>query len=596
MRVPVEMLRKFSLAFLLAGVGVTALQAQTSNRVWYALFGGSPTPSGDISVQSVVTDTSAAPVAAGTAGTFIAQTNFTAFNSPYDVVVDPAMGKVYVLDNNLQNGTPEYIYAFTLVGTPAQIAASAQVVFTMPVPAADVTAGTHPRISGLALDPVNHFLYFNQLDVTTSTNSYIGRLDLASSSRSDLYSSVSGSPAWSAFYVGQVPGLGQISLGGTNFYLGAFNPYTGNAGVYVAPISGGGTFSEVTGVSTNNVNFTNGLVAGVASDFADHLVYYLVESASFNNTGENAVWVYNTLSHSNTKITSGYKGFPNNLAVDVANGRYYFTVGQDSTGTTPKTNYLAVYGGNLGSLNSPTLLYQPGLNGQDIAGNLNAGNVVMQGIFVEDAPTLAGLSGAFYLAGGGAMTLTPGLVTGDISSTALVGATVAITSGAFSGDGGTLTAVTTGTGIAAAYNAVTETLTLSGSDTLANYQSVLRSVAFNSTNPDPTNGKRNPTRTISWAITDGGLASSPAASTLTLLTTPAPALSRMSVVNSSSGWVLLFTGTAGQNYVVQSAPALPGPWTDLSPVLTANSAGLIAYSDPAFPSGSARFYRVRTSQ
>jgi len=58
----------------------------------------------------------------------------------------------------------------------------------MPVPAADVTANLYPLISGLALDPINHLLYFNQIDLTTGTNSYIGRLDLATSSKSNTNS------------------------------------------------------------------------------------------------------------------------------------------------------------------------------------------------------------------------------------------------------------------------------------------------------------------------------------------------------------------------------------------------------------------------
>lgn len=589
-----------SLFFGLVGGTITSLRGQTSNRVWFVACNGQPTPSSDVSVQSVVTDGSANTLPGGTAAYFVSQTNFTSFNSPYDVAVDPAMGKAYVLDNNAQNSAPEYIYSFNLAGTPAQIAASATVLYTMPVPAADVTANVYPLIAGLALDPVNHLLYFNQVDFTTGTNSCIGRLDLATSIKSDLYSANNGNPLLHAYNVGQIPGQGPISLDTTNIYLGAINGRTGNSGVYVAPRDGGGAFAEIVGVSTNDVTFTNGLVSGVGSDPADHFIYYLTYNAgdingSFN-LGQNAVWVYNTAAHTQTKIASGYPGYPDNLAVDPANGRYYFTLGPDGTRYPPATNYQAIYTSNLGTTYVPTLLYTPALSGLDNAGGLDAGYVALPGIYVEDAPALGSLSTTIYLAGGAAVTLSPGLVTSDPSSTALMGATVTINGGIFANDGDTLAAVTNGTAITATYNASTETLTLSGNDTLANYQQVLRTVGLSSSNPDPTHGGIYPTRSITWSVTDGVLASPAATSLVTLLTAPAPATNRISFVVTAGGLILLYTGAASQNYVVQSAASLSGTWTDLSPVLTANAAGLIAYNGLSLPRFGNRFYRVRTAQ
>src|SRR5262249_44388116 len=70
-------------------------------------------------------------------------------------------------------------------------------------------------------------------------------------------------------------------------------------------------------------------------------------------------------------------------------------------------------------------------------------------------------------------------------------------------DGDVLTANVSGTGIAASYDAATETLTLSGTDTLAHYQSVLDAVTFDSTSGNPTNSGSNPTRTVTWTLDDG---------------------------------------------------------------------------------------------
>ena len=73
----------------------------------------------------------------------------------------------------------------------------------------------------------------------------------------------------------------------------------------------------------------------------------------------------------------------------------------------------------------------------------------------------------------------------DPDSQDLVGATVSITGGTFLGDDDLLATDTTGTNITANYDSTTETLTLSGSDTLAHYQTVLDRVTFETTGGRP---------------------------------------------------------------------------------------------------------------
>src|SRR5262249_59020829 len=78
-------------------------------------------------------------------------------------------------------------------------------------------------------------------------------------------------------------------------------------------------------------------------------------------------------------------------------------------------------------------------------------------------------------------------VVADPDNLNLANATVKIVGGTFAADGDVLAATTAGTTITASYNSATETLVLSGSDTLAHYQSVLDSLTFNSTSENPTN-------------------------------------------------------------------------------------------------------------
>jgi hypothetical protein len=123
---------------------------------------------------------------------------------------------------------------------------------------------------------------------------------------------------------------------------------------------------------------------------------------------------------------------------------------------------------------------------------------------VNDAPTLANVaSAASFRAHGSAVTLSSGINVADPDNTMLAGATVKIAAGTFAGDGDVLTANTGSTSISALYDAATETLTLSGADTLAHYQQVLASATFESTAANPTNSGLNPTRTIEWQLNDG---------------------------------------------------------------------------------------------
>jgi len=82
-----------------------------------------------------------------------------------------------------------------------------------------------------------------------------------------------------------------------------------------------------------------------------------------------------------------------------------------------------------------------------------------------------------------------------------------------------LAANITGTSITASYDAPTETLTLSGTDTLAHYAQVLDLVTFNSLGGNPTNFGANRTRTVTWTVNDGSSSnnlSTPATTTITV--------------------------------------------------------------------------------
>jgi hypothetical protein len=139
-------------------------------------------------------------------------------------------------------------------------------------------------------------------------------------------------------------------------------------------------------------------------------------------------------------------------------------------------------------------------------------------ISVPPGPLLGNVAAsASYTATASATTLSPSTTVSDPQSAKLVSGTVSITGGKLSGD--TLAAATSGTSITASYNASTEVLSLTGSDTLAHYQQVLDSVTYTSSNQNPTNSGADPTRTISWAVNDGTLNSAAQTTTLNIAAT-----------------------------------------------------------------------------
>lgn len=533
----------------------TLLHAQTvSNRVWFAVWNGAPNPGSDVAVQSLSTGGAATAVATGSAVNFISQTNFPALNSPYDVAVDPVKGKVYVLDNNVQGNAPEYIYSFNLTNSPAQIAASAQIIYTVPVPAADANAGVYPLISGLALDPVNHMLYFNQLDVTTGTNSYIGRLNLAGSS-----------PVLQMLYAGQIPGQGALAIDQTNLYLSAINGLNGNNGIYAAPLSGSGTFTELVTLSAGNVNFPNGLVSGVASVPQNNLIYYLTFNAGVLNNNyslaQNALWSYNTVTHANAKIASGYKGYPDNIAIDAGNNQYYFTLGRDATGNAAPTNYQAIYTGALGSTSAPTLFYTPALSGQDVAGQANAGNVTLQGIYIQDI----------------APTNPPPVAVADFVNAAK-NQTLNLPVNTL------LTNDSDPDNFALSVTGVSSTSTNGGSVALSNGFVIYKPVT-NFTGRDR----------FTYTLTDGPGAQAQGTVTVNVLSVTPPATHQLAIAVAPAGALLIFSGSSGQNYIVQYANVLTGPWYNLSPAVTANSSGFVEFNDLKPFASAMKFYRVSSA-
>ena len=153
-----------------------------------------------------------------------------------------------------------------------------------------------------------------------------------------------------------------------------------------------------------------------------------------------------------------------------------------------------------------------------------------------------------YAVGGPPVPVDPSLTVSDDQSATLDSVTIALAAGASAGDA--LTATTTGTAITASYSA--GTLTLSGSDSLADYQTALRSVSFSGT--DTASG----TRTVIWTANDG---SSSASAESTIAYTTAPGTPVGAAAQAGDGQAAITFGapaddggTPISSYTVTSSP------------------------------------------
>ena len=178
---------------------------------------------------------------------------------------------------------------------------------------------------------------------------------------------------------------------------------------------------------------------------------------------------------------------------------------------------------------------------------------------VHVAPTVTSSGTVSYTAGGPAAVLDAGLTLADPDSgNNLTGATIYLGEGSITGD--TLN-FTNQNGISGSYSS--GTLTLSGTATVAEYQTALESITytFTPTSGDPTDGGSDDIRAISWRVTDGVASSNFGSSTLDVAADVAPAVSSLSGSSTSgadfaSGYTATFTLDGSKDVTVAGGTTL----------------------------------------
>ncbi|MDP2678795.1 MAG: DUF4347 domain-containing protein, partial [Rhodoferax sp.] len=182
------------------------------------------------------------------------------------------------------------------------------------------------------------------------------------------------------------------------------------------------------------------------------------------------------------------------------------------------------------------------LNGGATAVAASSNSIGTSITVVNDKPTLSASATLSYQEGDAAAPLDANLTLGDTDDTQLAGATVTLTS-VVAGD---VLEFADQNGITGSYNASTGVLTLSGTATLAHYQTALRSVSFRSTSEDPSVGGTRTTRDVQWVVTDVSGADS-------IVTLVASYLTDTSHTLSSNGTdPYIITTDLGQNWTFEA--------------------------------------------
>ena len=191
-----------------------------------------------------------------------------------------------------------------------------------------------------------------------------------------------------------------------------------------------------------------------------------------------------------------------------------------------------------------------------VSDGTSASNVLTRSIAVtpvNDAPVLTTSSGTVtYAKGSPATAIDPALTVSDVDNTTLAGATIQITGNYQNGQD--VLSFTDTADITATWNAATGTLTLTGADTVANYQAALRSVAYHNTGT----GAVNLVRTISFIANDGGAAnnlSAPATRTVTV-TNVAPVVDLNGPGEAGNNFATTFVVSVGPTLIADSDATL----------------------------------------
>ena len=310
---------------------------------------------------------------------------------------------------------------------------------------------------------------------------------------------------------------------GRLFYTELLSGGVNANGIFRLDLASPNTTTQLVSQAQFPDNGSAGYIYDVAVDPTTDLVYFLTESNAPSpdagyNASQNALWYISENASSGTAVKVTFVGavgatfYPVDMTFDQANRQLYIASEEGGTGSTDDVIYVFQLDG-LGTTATLINTFYPSPAFISSGGNIG-------GLQFSQLATLGSLSGTASQVteqAAGATTLLTGAPSiTDLDGDHLASATVQVTGGKFSSNEAStsddhlgysaakqISGLISGTNITISWNAASETLTLTGYDTLANYQAVLAALTYWTTGDNPTNYGLNTTRTLTWTVSDG---------------------------------------------------------------------------------------------
>ena len=498
-----------------------------TGQLWYLGQGGST----DTRLSYVNNDGTNHTVFIDNSPTLDLGTNF-----PQHVAIDWAAGLYYVISNSGPGGDG----ATVLMGHLGS-AAAPTVVFTPP---GNDGAGSD-LVNTIQINPYTHHLYVGICDGFGDTPSFQGIRDFTYDVTTGALTAV---PTNGGYLVNQNQANIQSSTGdgldlADPFDL-AIDPDTGFLFFTQLLLFDGVEHNSLWRVDLNNptapafqlvpqaqfpldlpgTNGPNGFLYDVEIDRVTDLVYFTTQSLqpfgfSGYDAADNQIYFISETANGSTNATAltitglpaGNHFYPGNMTFDQLNRRIYVESEEGGSGSADEVIYvLQLDGAGSSATLIDTITPSPAFSATDAnlggmtfdalatIGTLTGTSThpVEQGTGVDliAAPTIADADGA-HLAS--AAVVISGSFAGSGDDLYVLDGAVHRTSGIFGSTNITVTRTTDGSG--------NQTLTLTGYDTLANYQAVLNAATFATSGDNPTNYGGNITRTVTWQVNDGAV-------------------------------------------------------------------------------------------
>lgn len=458
---------------------------------------------------------------------------------PQDIGLDTAAGFYFGISNKSGAGDVAHLVRGSLSGGDVVVVADYGVGSD-----ANNSAGDDNLVNALQVDPLNHKIYVGIQEPTGTkpANSGIRQYsyDPATGAVTDqgwlVQLSASTKPKEGSLYLFGPTDFSLDSGTGKLFISEVFSGTAKAQGIFSLNLSSPNTVTQVVAQSQFPDSLSGATVHDVVADTSTQLLYFTssAKGGSYGqgnyvpaNVGQNAIWYVPETGNGATAVKvaltppDGSHFYPLSLTIDQST-RQLYVESVENAGLNTTSDVIEVYQLDAAGTGATYLrTIQP-------TNHSTQGNQT-RGLAFNAAPVLtgAGSSTATESAGtNSTAAAAAGSVTVSDDEGQIKSATVSITGGFLTGTGHQDSlSFTNQNGITGSYNSGTGVLTLTGTATAASYQTALNSVQFIDSGDNPTAYGTNTTRTISFTVNDGVLASGTATSTVTVVgTNDAPAI------------------------------------------------------------------------